>query len=123
MKQLEQKEGEIEDWKMWLGIIIIAGIFIFAGFIIGRSTKDETPEIISPTTEVICKNFKTVYILEEAKNCREFGGQLRVNFFDVLFVQNGMEDKEFDSLKKLTCTKNYTEENREIKETLFEYNF
>ena len=66
--------------------------------------------------EVEVKEKKLVFILEEEQRCKKWRGEL--------FARGKIDDdSRIDDELIIKCTKSYTQDNKEITETLFDYKF
>lgn len=95
-----------------LVVIAIIGI-LFSVVRTAMLTQEEIPvEIPSQIIE------KEISILKEQKECKEWGGEF---YFDD-GKNYGWRNPE-EAKMEFSCTKTYTEGNKEITETLFDYKF
>lgn len=88
---------------------IIFGFFTYKYYSLDKEPKPETK--VEPKTEV-------KYLLGEKKECQDKGGRFIVNFFN-------QDTPEYipksDYSFELKCIKEYTEGNKDITETIFDY--
>ena len=105
-----------KETYVWLFILCLSLFFL------GRWTAPDTTKkvvvasITSTSSALTITNY--VYILAERKECDEWGGIFSVGW--ELTKDVGLT---FQKEENISCTKSYTEGNKEIKETLFNYEF
>jgi len=103
-------------------LIVLPLLFLLAcTFLLGRITAPETwvyPHMASSTI----MSTHTIFIAEEYERCKELRGVFFANVGFPQFFVNALNQME-SNYGTMSCTKTYTEGNKEITETLFTYTF